>query len=81
MTDLDRAEQLAGLLDGELVGLALGHTVFDAMDTGERVEDHRVALHQGVEEMPLRGERLVPGRRGAWEPAEVFAGQTRCDLA
>jgi hypothetical protein len=71
----------AGLLDGELRGLAFGDAVFSSAHRSERVEGNRVTLHQGVEEMPQRSQRLVPGRCRAGEPTDVFAGQARRDLA
>ena len=39
-----------------------------------------MALHQGVEEMPQPGQRLVPGGRRAAELTDVFAGQTARNL-
>ena len=40
-----------------------------------------MALHQRVEKMPERRERLVFGGRGPFELAEIFAGQARRDVA
>jgi hypothetical protein len=40
-----------------------------------------MTLHQGVEQLPQRGERLVLGERRACESADVFAGQAGSDLA
>jgi hypothetical protein len=55
-------------------GLAFSDAVFEATDGSEGVEGDRVTLDQGVEEMPERGERLIPGRSRAGELTEVFAG-------
>lgn len=57
---MDR-KQLARLLDGQLGRPAFGDAVFDAAHGGEEVEGDGVALDQGVEEMPQRGQGLVPG--------------------
>ena len=81
VTGIDRPEQLAGLLDGELGGLAFGDAVFEAADRSEGIERNRVTLYQGVEEMPQRGKRLVLGGRRAGELADVFTGKTWRDLA
>ena len=40
-----------------------------------------MSLHQGIEEMPERGEGLVPGRSRARQLGEVFACEPGCDLA
>ena len=40
-----------------------------------------MTLDQGVEEVPQRGERLVPGGRRARELTDVLAGEARRDLA
>jgi hypothetical protein len=49
---VDRVEQLARLLDGELGGFTFGHAVFEAAHGSERIEGHRVTLHQGGQKLP-----------------------------
>ena len=39
-----------------------------------------MTLHQGIGEMPERGERLIPGGRRARELGDVFAGVAGHDL-
>ena len=69
---IDRSEQLARLLDGELGGLAFDHAVFNATHGSERIKGDCVTLHERVEKVPQRGERLVcaePARRLMYSPA------------
>jgi hypothetical protein len=60
---------------------AFSDAVFDAAHGSERVEGNGMTLHQGVEQLPQHGERLVLGGHRACEPANVFAGQAGSDLA
>ena len=40
-----------------------------------------MALHHGIEKIPQGRERLIFGGRGAFELADIFAGQARRDVA
>ena len=50
MTQVERAQQLAGLLDADLGGGALGDAMLDAAHGSEWIERDRVARHQAIEE-------------------------------
>ena len=81
MTEVERAQQFARLLDADLRGGALGDAMLDAAHRSEGIERDRVPRHQAVEEVAQRRERLVFGRRGALELAHILTGQARSDLA
>ena len=81
MGEVDRGEQVAGLLDGEFGGFAVDHGVFFAPHGGERVERHGMASDQGIEEMAQGGQGLIFGGAITGEVVEEAAGAAWGDLA
>ena len=61
MGDVDRAEQVTGLLDGKAVSLAIRGAVLSAADRLEGIEGSGMTDDQGVEEVSEGGQGLVFG--------------------
>ena len=74
---VDGGEQRPGLLDAHLGRAPVDHPVLAARDGGERIQKHRVALHQPGAELPARGQDLVLARGTAGELLEEAAGHPR----
>ena len=75
MGGVDRAEQVAGLLDGQAGSLSISGVVFPALDRLEGVEWRGMPGHQGVEEVPQGSQGLVLGCAVAGELVDETAGQ------
>ena len=78
--EVDGGEQVPGLLDGELGGLAVHDGVLPPPHGGERVQSHGMARHQGVEEMPQRRQRQILGGVRSGNSLNEAPGQPRRDL-
>ena len=78
--EVDGGEQVPGLLDGELGGLAVHDGVLPPPHGGERVQSHGMARHQGVEEMPQRRQRQILGGVRSGQLLDEAPGQPRRDL-
>ena len=78
--EVDGGEQVPGLLDGELGGLAVHDGVLPPPHGGERVQSHGMARHQGVEEMPQRRQRQILGGVRSGNLLNEAPGQPRRDL-
>ena len=81
MGEVEGGEQVPGLRDGELGGLAVQHGVLPAPHGGERVQSHGMADDQGIEEMTQGGQGLVLGGAVAGELVDEAAGEAGRDLA
>ena len=80
MGEVDGGEQVPGLLDGELGGLAVHDGVLPPPHGGERVQSHGMADDQGVEEMPQRRQRQILGGVRSGNLLNEAPGQPRRDL-
>ena len=78
--EVDGGEQVPGLLDGELGGLAVHDGVLPPPHGGERVQAHGMADDQGVEEMPQRRQRQILGGVRSGELLNEAPGQPRRNL-
>ena len=78
--EVDGGEQVPGLLDGELGGLAVHDGVLPPPHGGERVQSHGMADDQGVEEMPQRRQRQILGGVRSGNLLNEAPGQPRRDL-
>ena len=78
--EVDGGEQVPGLLDGELGGLAVHDGVLPPPHGGERVQSHGMADDQGIEEMPQRRQRQILGGVRSGNLLNEAPGQPRRDL-
>ena len=80
MGEVDGGEQVPGLLDGELGGLAVHHGMLLAPHGGKRVQSHGMADDQGIEKMTQGGQGQIPGWVRSGELLDEASGQPRRDL-
>src|SRR5262249_32049234 len=81
MTDVERTQEFAHLLDADLGCGTVKDSMFDAAHGSEGIESDRMPHHEAVEEVAQRRERLVLGGRGAPELTHIVTGKARSDLA